>query len=116
MNSVDPAFQQTVRNLLAEVPVKIEVDSKGIDLSDFGNLNTALTALVHLGYLSYQDGSGRRVSQYVGPGEKQPGLQDYGSFQGAAKNDTPRGCRRSRKTPTGESRHILQCLLLQPGE
>ena len=59
MNSVDPAFQQTVRNLLAEVPVKIEVDSKGIDLSDFGNLNTALTALVHLGYLSYQDGNVR---------------------------------------------------------
>lgn len=56
MNSVDPKFLDAVRDLLAGVPVDVKVDPKGIDLADFGNLDTALTALVHLGYLSYQDG------------------------------------------------------------
>lgn len=56
MNSVDPKFQNAVRDLLAGIPVRVTVDPKGIDLADFGNLDTALTALVHLGYLSYQDG------------------------------------------------------------
>ena len=56
MNAVDPAFQQAVKDLLAGDSVDVTIDKKGIDLTDFGNLDTALTALVHLGYLSYQDG------------------------------------------------------------
>lgn len=53
MNTVDPLFQQVIKDLLLDIPVALNIDRKGIDLSDIRDLRTALTALVHLGYLKY---------------------------------------------------------------
>lgn len=57
MNSVNSNFRRASRNLLSGASVEITVDNEGIDLSDVGTLNTALIALVHLGYLAYQEDS-----------------------------------------------------------
>ena len=65
MNTVDSAFQQAVKDLLAGDSISVTIDKKGFDLTDFGNLDTALTALVHLGYLSYQDGKVHIPNQEV---------------------------------------------------
>ena len=61
MNCTEENFQETVKKLLAGVPVPLSVDSEGIDLSDVGTLDTALTALVHLGYLAYQEDGNVRI-------------------------------------------------------
>lgn len=54
MNSKDPAFQKAVRDLLAGIPVWIGREG-GIDFSNLSTLTDTLTALVHLGYLTYED-------------------------------------------------------------
>ena len=65
MNAVDPQFQIAVRDLVLGYSVRISVNDDGIDLSDIGNLDTALTALVHLGYLTRKDGYVRIPNQEV---------------------------------------------------
>lgn len=67
MNATNPKFRRAAQNLLSGASVDIKVDEEGIDLSDVGSLDTALTALVHLGYLAYQeeDGTVRIPNQEV---------------------------------------------------
>ncbi len=67
MNATNPKFRRAAQNLLSGASVGITVDEEGIDLSDIGSLDTALTALVHLGFLAYQeeDGTVRIPNQEV---------------------------------------------------
>ena len=67
MNATNPMFRRAAQDLLSVASVDITVDKEGIDLSDVGSLDTALTALVHLGYLVYQeeDGTVRIPNQEV---------------------------------------------------
>ena len=56
MNNVEDSFQDKVKELLAGKAAPVSIDRDGIDLSDVNRLDTALTALVHLGYLAYREG------------------------------------------------------------
>ena len=58
LNSSSPDFQEAIKTLTACQAVPITIDEDGIDMTDLADLNSALTALVHLGYLVYHKGSG----------------------------------------------------------
>ena len=55
IHSADPRSLKAVQALLSGASVDVTLEDSGPDLSDLGSLDASLTALVHLGYLAYQE-------------------------------------------------------------
>lgn len=61
MHSANPRCLSAVQALLSGASVDVALEDSGPDLSDLGSLDASLTALVHLGYLAYQEGHTVRI-------------------------------------------------------
>ena len=124
INSVDPSFQDTVKGLLAGTPVDVDVDDDGIDLSDLGTLDTTLAALVHLGYLTYQDGKVRipnlevtnEFMKILSRAKHNPAYGIMARTKELLDKTLARDADCGGKNPGGEPRHVFQCPHLQSGE